>query len=119
MDSSKDRVHPDVHSAKGDTESGVGECQIHAITALDNKRFNLWSVLGLQYSSCNSPISICGYMAFSIGVGGSPYYFWCLIVAGFIQGFSVVNLAELASAFPHVAGKFMTLLSGVNRIPPS
>lgn len=87
-----------------DLASTVREGQVHAVTTLNNERFNLWSVLGLQYTSCAPPISICGYMGFSIGVGGSPYYFWCLVVAGIIQGFSAINLAELASAYPHVAG---------------
>lgn len=48
-------------------------------------------------------------MVFTLGVGGSPYYFWCLIVAGFMQGLNTVTLAELASSFPHVAGEFVVL----------
>lgn len=81
--------------------------EAHAVTELDDARFSLWSVLGVQYTLSASPIAICGYMGFTLGVGGSPYFFWCLIVAGFMQGINTITLAELASAFPHVAGRSM------------
>ena len=98
----------DLHETSGadlgrEVSSTVGEA--HAVTQLNEERFNLWSVLGVQYTLGAAPIAISGYMGFTLGVGGSPYFFWCLIVAGFMQGLNTLTLAELASVYPHVAGK--------------
>lgn len=93
--------------------TGVGET--HAVTELDDERFSLWSVLGVQYTTSCSPIAILGFMQFTLSSGGSPYFFWCFLVVGVLQGLVVLSFAELGSAFPHVAGmgffsKFCLLL---------
>ncbi|OQU99403.1 hypothetical protein CLAIMM_05039 [Cladophialophora immunda] len=99
----------------------------HAVTKLDEERFSLWSVLGVQYTLGCAPLAIAGYMQFTLGVGGSPYFFWCFIVAAVGQGNVVLNFAELSSAYPHVAGqtywtailappkyrRFLTYLNGI------
>ncbi|OAG35516.1 hypothetical protein AYO21_10324 [Fonsecaea monophora] len=99
----------------------------HAVTKLDEERFSLWSVLGVQYTLGCAPLAIAGYMQFTLGVGGSPYFFWCFIVAAVGQGIVVMTFAELSSAYPHVAGqtywtailappkyrRFLTYLNGI------
>lgn len=83
--------------------TGMGEQ--HAITELDDQRFNLWVMLGVQYTTSAAPLSICGFMQFTLGIGGSPFFFWCFLAAVFCQGLVVLSFAELGSSFPHAAGK--------------
>lgn len=68
------------------------------------QHFNLWSTVGINYTSINTPLSIGTYMAFSIGVGGSPVYIFGYIMAVSFQFLLCVSLAELAAAFPHSTG---------------
>ncbi|KAK5049833.1 hypothetical protein LTR84_003951 [Exophiala bonariae] len=82
-----------------------GPVQIHAVTDLDDDRFSLWSVLGMQYTCSAAPISISGFMVFTLGLGGNPFFFWCFLFAALVQGLPTLSLAELSSAFPHVAGQ--------------
>jgi choline transport protein len=84
------------------TTTGTGEQ--YAITELDDERFSLWSVLGVQYTTSATPLSICGFMQFTLAVGGSPFFFWCFLVVVVLQGLLVLSFAELGSSFPHVAG---------------
>lgn len=83
----------------------------YAVTKLDDDRFSLWSVLGVQYTLGCAPLAIAGYMQFTLGIGGSAYFFWCFIVAAIGQCITVLNFAELASAFPHVAGRCMGVVT--------
>jgi hypothetical protein len=84
------------------TTTGTGEQ--YAITELDDERFSLWSVLGVQYTTSATPLSICGFMQFTLAVGGSPFFFWGFLVVVVLQGLLVLSFAELGSSFPHVAG---------------
>ena len=68
------------------------------------QHFSLWSTVGINYTSINTPLSIGTYMAFSIGVGGSPVYIFGYILAVSFQFLLCVSLAELAAAFPHSTG---------------
>ncbi|EUC27740.1 hypothetical protein COCCADRAFT_110894 [Bipolaris zeicola 26-R-13] len=77
----------------------------YAVTELDDERFNLWSVLGVQYTTSATPLSICGFMQFTLAVGGSPFFFWGFLVVVVLQGLLVLSFAELGSSFPHVAGQ--------------
>ncbi|PCG88543.1 Amino acid/polyamine transporter I [Penicillium occitanis (nom. inval.)] len=108
--------------------TGMGEQ--HAITELDDGRFNLWVMLGVQYTISAAPLSICGFMQFTLGVGGSPFFFWGFLAAVFCQGLVVLSFAELGSSYPHVAGqtywtsvlappkckRFLTYLNGIMTI---
>lgn len=107
-----ENIQNDTSSLEPVSTMALGEN--HAVTELDDERFSLWSVLGVQYTTSATPLSICGFMQFTLGVGGSPFFFWCFLVAVFLQGLVIFSFAELGSAYPHVAGtsrlKFCHLL---------
>jgi choline transport protein len=67
--------------------------------------FNLWSCLGINYSTIATPLSIGTYLAFNIGVGGSPVYIFGYLVATIFQIIVCISLAEMAAAFPHSTGE--------------
>lgn len=69
-------------------------------------RFNLWSTLGIQYSTTSTPVAIGTYLSVSVGVGGSPVFFWGYIIGIFMSSFICMSLAEMASSHPHASGKF-------------
>lgn len=73
-------------------------------TARQN-HFNLWSCLGINYSIIATPLSIGTYLAFNIGVGGSPVYIFGYLVATTFQIIVCISLAEMAAAFPHSTGE--------------
>ncbi|KAF2176150.1 putative amino acid transporter [Zopfia rhizophila CBS 207.26] len=75
------------------------------VAELDTNRFNLWSTLGFNFSLTCSPLVLSGYMAFNVGIGGSPYFFWCFLVVVVMQLITASTLAELASVFPHTSGQ--------------
>jgi len=67
--------------------------------------FNLWSTIGINYSSIAPPLSVGTYLAFNIGVGGGPVYIWGYLLASFFQFFVCLSLAEMASSYPHSTGR--------------
>jgi choline transport protein len=67
-------------------------------------RFSVISAIGIQYSISATPLAVGGYLTFILGVGGSPYFFYCFIVAGIGQMMLAVSLAEIAAVFPHASG---------------
>jgi choline transport protein len=83
-----------------DTVNAVSE-----IVELKSEHFNLWSTLGINYSTIGTPLSIGCYLAFNIGIGGSPVYIYGYIVSSLFQVVVCVSLAELAAAFPHSTGR--------------
>lgn len=68
------------------------------------QHFDLWATLGINYSITGTPIAIGTFLAFVIGVGGSPVYIFGYIVAAVLQLVVCTSLAELAAAFPHSTG---------------
>jgi amino acid transporter len=67
--------------------------------------FSLLSAIGVQYSVTGAPIAIGTYLSLTIGLGGSPAYFWGFVFTGFFQLAVCLTMAELASAMPHSSGK--------------
>jgi hypothetical protein len=67
--------------------------------------FNLWSTIGINYSSIGTPLSIGTYLAFIVGVGGSPVFVFGYSVAVTFQIIICFSLAEIAGAHPHSTGK--------------
>lgn len=76
---------------------------------LDSARISLWSVVGVQYSITASPIAIGQFLQLVVGAGGSPYFFWGLIVAISGQFLVAFSLAELAASYPHTSGMGTTI----------
>ncbi|KAB8217748.1 amino acid permease-domain-containing protein [Aspergillus novoparasiticus] len=83
---------------EGQLVSEIDERQLPA------DRFSLWSTVGVQFSVTGSPLAIGSYLQLVMGAGGSPYFFWCLVVAIMGQFLICVSLAELSSVYPHAAG---------------
>ncbi|KAI1341303.1 putative choline and nitrogen mustard permease [Xylariaceae sp. FL0016] len=76
-------------------------------SSTDDKQmhFSLWSTIGISYSTMATPLSIGTYMAFSIGVGGSPVFIFGYIVSILFQFLVCLSLAEMARLFPHSTGQ--------------
>ncbi|KAJ5825833.1 hypothetical protein N7474_002971 [Penicillium riverlandense] len=66
--------------------------------------FGLLSAIGVQYSVTGAPIAIGSYLSLTIGLGGSPAYFWGYFMMGFFQLATCLAISELASAIPHSSG---------------
>lgn len=81
------------------TKSVTGE-----VEELRSRHFNLWSTLGINFSTIGTPLSIGTYLAFTIGVGGSPAYIYGYITTCLFQIMVCICLAELAATFPHSSG---------------
>lgn len=68
------------------------------------QHFNLWATLGMNYSITGTPIAMGTFLAFVVGVGGSPVFVFAYIVAAIFQLVVCTSLAELVAAFPHSTG---------------
>lgn len=66
--------------------------------------FSVLSALGVQFSVTGAPLTLGTYLSLTIGVGGSPAYFWGFIMVGFFQLAVGLAVSELASAIPHTSG---------------
>lgn len=73
---------------------------------LDDRRFNTWGAIGVQFSVSAAPLAICEFTYLVVGVGGAPYFFWCYLVAVLFQLCMVASLAEISAVFPHALGEF-------------
>ena len=67
-------------------------------------RFNVLAAIGIQYSISATPLAVGGYLTFILGVGGSPFFFYCFIVAIVGQLLLCTSLAEIAAVYPHASG---------------
>ncbi|RDW89922.1 uncharacterized protein DSM5745_01697 [Aspergillus mulundensis] len=67
-------------------------------------RFNIWSTLGLVYSTTATPIAVGSYLTFSLELGGSPFYIYTYIFAVTLNIVLCTALAEIAAVFPHPSG---------------
>lgn len=76
-------------------------------TVSPKTHFNVLTAIGVQFSVTAAPLAIGSYLSLSIGLGGSPAYFWGFIMVGFFQTFVCLAVAELASAMPHSSGTYM------------
>ncbi|KAH7034674.1 amino acid/polyamine transporter I [Microdochium trichocladiopsis] len=68
-------------------------------------RFSVLAAIGIQYSISATPLAIGGYLTFILGVGGSPFFFYCFLVAVTGQMLVCLSLAEIASVYPHASGQ--------------
>ncbi|EED16048.1 amino acid transporter, putative [Talaromyces stipitatus ATCC 10500] len=68
-------------------------------------RFSVLAAVGMQYSISATPLAVGGYLTFILGVGGSPYFFYCFLVAAFGQMLVCISLAEIAAVYPHASGQ--------------
>jgi hypothetical protein len=89
-------------SAEDDSghEIGIGDVQAVGL----QKSFHLWSALGISFSVTSVPLAIGTYLSVSVGVGGSPVYFFGYVVSVIFNLCICASLAELAAVFPHSSG---------------
>lgn len=89
--------HKSVDRVQTHTSEGVGsvKAKVH---------FSLWPAIGQQYSITGAPLTVGTYLSLSIGVGGSPAFFWGFILVVVFNGITCLAVAELASALPHSSG---------------
>ncbi|CAK3848194.1 Choline transport [Lecanosticta acicola] len=69
------------------------------------KSFSLLSTLGVSFSITSTPIAIGTYLSVSIGVGGSPVYFFGYILSVLMDLCICASLAEMAAVYPHSSGQ--------------
>ncbi|KAL4795361.1 amino acid permease-domain-containing protein [Aspergillus venezuelensis] len=88
-----------------DTSSmAEGQIRIHEDERRMSIRFNLWSTLGLVYSTTATPIAVGSYLTFSLELGESPYYTYCYIFAVGLNIILCAALADIAAVYPHSSG---------------
>ncbi|CEO59605.1 hypothetical protein PMG11_04277 [Penicillium brasilianum] len=90
---------PDTVAKRTSTSEIQGICE-----ARSKVHFSLLSAIGIQYSVTGAPIAIGSYLSLTIGLGGSPAYFWGFVMTGFFQLTTCLAISELASAIPHSSG---------------
>ncbi|TVY39738.1 Choline transport protein [Lachnellula subtilissima] len=83
----------------------ISEGEAHVDTPRPEKPFQLWSTLGIAFSITSTPIAIGTYLSVSVGVGGSPVFFFGYILAVTMNLLVCASLAEMAAVFPHSAGQ--------------
>ena len=84
----------------------IYEGEAHVDNPQPEKPFQLWSTLGIAFSITSTPIAIGTYLSVSVGVGGSPVFFFGYILAVIMNLLVCASLAEMAAVFPHSAGQF-------------
>ena len=82
---------------------------------LKSDRFNIWNTIGVQFSVGAAPLSTGVYLSLVVTTGGRPYFFWSSLVAIIGQFLVMLSLAEIASAYPHTAGKLRVLRQSSRR----
>lgn len=96
------KTDPSVELTSRDQLDDVGTGSVSTLP--ETKAFSLWSVLGVNYSLTCTPIAIGTYLSVSIGVGGSPVFFFGYILAACMNLVICACLAEMAAIFPHSSG---------------
>ncbi|OAA42550.1 Amino acid/polyamine transporter I [Cordyceps fumosorosea ARSEF 2679] len=69
------------------------------------QRFNVWSVIGINFSLTATPLGIGSYLVFTVGVGGPPFFIYAYAFAVVMQLMVCLSLAEMAASLPHVSGQ--------------
>ncbi|KAK5051034.1 hypothetical protein LTR84_003593 [Exophiala bonariae] len=68
-------------------------------------RFSVLSAIGIQFSISATPLAVGSYIVFTLGAGGSPFFFYAFLVAALGQLIICTCMAEIASVFPHASGQ--------------
>ncbi|KAJ6150561.1 hypothetical protein N7471_001760 [Penicillium samsonianum] len=75
------------------------------VEELHQRPFSLWSTLGLAFSVTCTPLSIGSYLSISVGVGGSPVFFFGYIFSALMNLCICLSLAEISAVYPHASGQ--------------
>jgi choline transport protein len=98
--------NPTKKSTESSTQSNA-DCttEVGSVEELHQRPFNLWSTLGLAFSVTCTPLSIGSYLSVSVGVGGSPVFFFGYIFSALMNLCICLSLAEISAVYPHASGK--------------
>ncbi|EXJ95342.1 hypothetical protein A1O1_00462 [Capronia coronata CBS 617.96] len=69
------------------------------------KPFSIWSTVGIQYSCMSTPYAVGAFLSLSVGVGGSPVFFFAYLLVVIMNMFVACSLAEIAAVYPHASGQ--------------
>lgn len=95
----------EISLSKQQSDQGGYPGSMFALSPTDlKKRFSVWSTLGIAFSITCTPLGIGTYLSVSIGVGGSPVYFFAYILAVGLNLIVCASLAEMAAVYPHSSG---------------
>ncbi|CDK28017.1 unnamed protein product [Kuraishia capsulata CBS 1993] len=85
-----------------DTEEGeiARIDELHGKEGLE-RNFDVWSVVGIVYSSIATPLTLGTYLSTVIGVGGAPFFFYSYLFTGFFCLLIAYSISEMASVNPH------------------
>ena len=68
-------------------------------------RFSILAAIGIQFSISATPLAVGSYLTFTLGAGGSPFFFYAFLVAAIGQMLVCTSMSEIASVFPHASGE--------------
>lgn len=94
----------DLHKTPSESSKTRAGSMAEGDTARLRQPFNVYSVIGMTFSLSATPLAVGTYLVFTVGVGGSPFFFFCYLAASFFNILCFLSLAELASIFPHTSG---------------
>lgn len=99
------RAKGDQEASSTTTSASVVQLEYSEVEhAVLTERFNVWSIIGMNFSLTATPLAIGSYLVFTVGVGGSPFFIYGYIFAVLMQLAVCLSLAEIAAALPHVSG---------------
>lgn len=91
---------------RGNSSISKSDGELYELVELNQERFSVWSVIGLQFSCSAAPLAICSFTYLVVGVGGTSYFVWCYLVAVIGQLIMIASLAEISAIYPHASGTY-------------
>lgn len=77
------------------------------------KPFRIWSTVGIQYSVMSTPFAVGAFLSLSVGVGGSPVFFFAYVLVVIMNLCICCSLAEIAAVYPHASGTLYSVLQKI------
>jgi len=105
-DKPHDMTKTDAVLERGEDSISKSDGEVYEAVELNQERFSVWSVIGLQFSCSAAPLAICSFTYLVVGVGGTSYFFWCYLVAVTGQLIMIASLAEISAIYPHASGMY-------------
>jgi amino acid transporter len=94
------------------------DIEIGEVLSVENgeleKRFSLWSLIGMVYSSFATPLALGTFLSLVIGVGGSPFFFYSYLLTSVFNFLITLSVCEISSAYPHSSAQ---VFWAVNVVP--
>lgn len=88
------------------SETDSNELEIGEVVRIHEKKFSVWSLLGMGYSISNTAMTLTVSLSAGFADGGPIIFVWGQLLIAAISLGVAVSLGELASAFPHAGGQY-------------